>query len=106
MKIHALCRVVIVALAFSLLAAGVTEAHEDHGIPQKNIFTKHFQGTLFDITDHAAYSVEVLLNDELHQKDDAQPDEETENEGRGQESRLPPRSGDLPQLRAQSAHSL
>ena len=63
MKIHALCRVVIVALAFSLLAAGVTEAHEDHGIPQKNIFTKHFQGTLFDITDHAAYSVEVLLND-------------------------------------------
>ena len=44
--------------------------------------------------------------DELHQKDDAQPDEETENEGRGQESRLPPRSGDLPQLRAQSAHSL
>ncbi len=30
----------------------------------KAVFTKHFQKTLFDITDHAAYSVEILPDDE------------------------------------------
>jgi hypothetical protein len=63
MKILALYRMVIVALTFSLLAAGATDAHEDHGVAPKSIFTKHFQETLFDITDHASYSVEVLLDD-------------------------------------------
>ncbi len=29
----------------------------------KTLFTKHFQNTLFDITEHAAYSVEILLDD-------------------------------------------
>jgi hypothetical protein len=30
----------------------------------KTIFTKHFQKTLFDVTEHAAYSVEILLDDQ------------------------------------------
>jgi len=30
----------------------------------KTIFTKHFHNTLFDITEHAAYSVEILLDDQ------------------------------------------
>ena len=30
---------------------------------EKTLFTKHFQDTLFDITEHAAYSVEILLDD-------------------------------------------
>ena len=63
MKILALCRVVIVALTLPLLAAGASDAHEDHDVATKSIFTKHFQETLFDITDHASYSVEVLLDD-------------------------------------------
>jgi hypothetical protein len=53
----------IVAFVFFLLAAGTTAAHEVQGVAPKSIFTKHFQETLFDITDHASYSVEVLLND-------------------------------------------
>lgn len=30
---------------------------------EKTLFTKHFQNTLFDVTEHAAYSVEILLDD-------------------------------------------
>jgi hypothetical protein len=63
MKAFQSCATAIVALVFFLLAAGTTAAHEDHGFAAKSIFTKHFQETLFDITDHASYSAEVLLND-------------------------------------------
>jgi hypothetical protein len=63
MKLFPLCAIVTVALVFSLCAAGASEAHDDHGLAPKSIFTKHFQGTLFDITARAAYSVEVLLDD-------------------------------------------
>jgi len=38
-------------------------AHEDQVSGEKITFTKHFQETLFDITEHAAFSVEILLND-------------------------------------------
>ncbi len=31
---------------------------------EKILFTKHFQNTLFDITSHAMYSVEILLDDQ------------------------------------------
>ncbi len=54
---------VIAALVFGLLAAPPTRAHDDQGPGAKKIFTKHFQETLFDITRHAAFSVEVLLDD-------------------------------------------
>jgi hypothetical protein len=55
-----------VALAFSLVVIGAAGAHEDHGPTGKKLFTKHFQETLFDITGHASYSVEVLLDDKEH----------------------------------------
>ncbi len=31
---------------------------------EKTLFTKHFQNTLFDVTEHAMYSVEILLDDQ------------------------------------------
>ena len=34
---------------------------------EKTIFTKHFQNTLFDVTEHAAYSVEILLDDKEYE---------------------------------------
>ncbi len=57
----------ITALVMVLfLSAGnpATATHEG-GSPagEKTLFTKHFQDTLFDVTEHAAYSVEILLDD-------------------------------------------
>ncbi len=48
-----------------LLAGSPSNAtHEGgHTRGEKALFTKHFQNTLFDITEHAAYSVEILLDD-------------------------------------------
>src|SRR5574340_1013166 len=48
-------------LVLGLHTAGL--AHEGHDPDKKKIFTKHFQNTLFDIAEHGAYSVEVLLDD-------------------------------------------
>jgi hypothetical protein len=65
-KSNALYGLISVSLAFLLCAAGPAAAtHKGHGAPvtEKKLFTKHFQQTLFDITAHADYSVEVLLND-------------------------------------------
>jgi hypothetical protein len=62
MKRYAAC-MVGVALAVSLLIAGYACAHENHEHTGKKLFTKHFQESLFDITGHASYSVEVLLDD-------------------------------------------
>jgi hypothetical protein len=31
---------------------------------EKTLFTKHFQNTLFDVTEHTMYSVEILLDDQ------------------------------------------
>jgi len=53
--------VVSLVFVFGLLTGG--HAHEGHGTGNKKIFTKHFQNTLFDITEHGAYSIEVLLDD-------------------------------------------
>jgi hypothetical protein len=65
-KSNALYGVIGVSLAFLLCAAGPAVAtHTGHGAPatEKKLFTKHFRQTLFDITAHADYSVEVLLDD-------------------------------------------
>lgn len=52
--------ILIVCMIFAVPAF----AHEDGGgLHGKKIFTKHFNGTLFDITEHAAFSVEILLDD-------------------------------------------
>ena len=54
---------IALALVFSLLIACPSGAHEDHASEGKKLFTKHFQETLFDVTEHASYSAEVLLDD-------------------------------------------
>ncbi len=55
------------ALVFFFVLAGTSGATHEHGgfapEPQKKLFTKHFQQTLFDITRHAEYSIEILLDD-------------------------------------------
>jgi hypothetical protein len=53
--------VVSLVFVFGLCASG--HADEGHGHGKKKIFTKHFQNTLFDIAEHGAYSVEILLDD-------------------------------------------
>ena len=53
--------VVSLVFVFGLFSAG--QAHEGPSPGKKKIFTKHFQNTLFDITEHGAYSIEVLLDD-------------------------------------------
>jgi hypothetical protein len=65
-KKNAVYGIVGVSLVFLLCAAGSAMAtHQGHGAPatDKKLFTKHFQQTLFDITAHADYSAEVLLDD-------------------------------------------
>jgi hypothetical protein len=52
----------IFVLALGLIGAVPLDAQEDHGPGGKKTFTKHFQKTLFDITEHAAFSVEVLTD--------------------------------------------
>ena len=63
MKAFVSCSMIVTALALSLFITGSATAHEDHGSTGKKLFTKHFQETLFDVTEHAFYSVEVLLDD-------------------------------------------
>ena len=63
MKVLRSCGIIGLALALALLAQGTADTHEDHGSAKKSIFTKHFQDTLFDITGHGAYSIEVLLDE-------------------------------------------
>ncbi len=48
-----------------LLAGNPVGASHEGGSAggEKILFTKHFQNTLFDVTEHAAYSVEILLDD-------------------------------------------
>jgi hypothetical protein len=48
-----------------LLALNPPAAAHEHGFAEggKPLFTKHFQNTVFDITEHAQYSVEILLDD-------------------------------------------
>src|SRR5271169_5702966 len=48
-----------------LLARNPASATHEGGFAggEKTLFTKHFQNTLFDVTEHAAYSVEILLDD-------------------------------------------
>ena len=53
--------VVSLVFVFALHTAG--HAQEGHSPGKKKLFTKHFQNTLFDIAEHGAYSIEVLLDD-------------------------------------------
>ncbi|MEJ2696445.1 MAG: FixH family protein [Candidatus Sulfobium sp.] len=67
MKVSISCGMAAVVMIVALAAGNFPcDAHQQGGFANgaKAVFTKHFQKTLFDITDHAAYSVEILPNDE------------------------------------------
>lgn len=57
-------KILLIVLGSGLLLNGLAShvrAEADKGT--KRIFTKHFQETLFDISDKAEYSIEILLDD-------------------------------------------
>ncbi|MDA8240351.1 MAG: hypothetical protein M0Z67_08280 [Nitrospiraceae bacterium] len=61
MKIILSCCAFVAALAMIFTIPSFSLA--DESFAPKRIFTKHFNKTLFDITSHADYSVELLLDD-------------------------------------------
>jgi len=65
MKAFIPCGVAGLFMALVLLTGTPwSNAHESSFAPEdKILFTKHFQNSLFDITEHADYSVEILLDD-------------------------------------------
>ncbi len=62
MKTLASHAAICLAVVVYLFAVGPA-AQGESGTAVKKIFTKHFQETLFDVTEHASFSVEVLLDD-------------------------------------------
>jgi hypothetical protein len=54
---------VCLLLVFCFLAGVPPCAHAHQGEDAKKLFTKHFKGTLFDITEKAYFSIEILLDD-------------------------------------------
>lgn len=63
MKAFVLYCMISLAVVFSVFASDLADAHEGHGPGGKVLFAKHFQETLFDVTEHGTYSLEVLLDD-------------------------------------------
>ena len=63
MKTFALYGMISLAVVLFVFASGPAGAHEGHDPAEKVLFTKHFHESLFDITEHATYSLEVLLDD-------------------------------------------
>jgi CheY-like chemotaxis protein len=55
--------IICAMLVFGLTYVPLALANESQIPVAKRMFTKHFQKTLFDITQHAAFSVEVLLDE-------------------------------------------
>ena len=51
----------------STLPTYSAEANGKHEAGEKRLFTKHFQETLFDITEHAAFSLEIILDEKEHE---------------------------------------
>jgi hypothetical protein len=54
---------VCLILGFCFLAGFSPSVHAHDSENAKKLFTKHFKGTLFDITEKANFSVEILLDD-------------------------------------------
>lgn len=52
-----------VSVFTGLILLSPAGAHEDHGSEGNNLFTKHFDRTLFEITLQGHFSIEILLND-------------------------------------------
>ena len=63
MKAPAFYGVVSLAVVLFVFASGPASSHEGHDPAEKVLFTKHFKESLFDVTEHAMYSLEVLLDD-------------------------------------------
>ena len=59
-KLYVMINLAVILLVFAPPPAG---SHEGHDIVEKVLFTKHFRESLFDVTEHASYSLEVLLDD-------------------------------------------
>jgi hypothetical protein len=62
MKVFSLYGMITLAVVL-FVTSGPAGSHEGHGDAAKVLFTKHFTESLFDVTEHAAYSLEVLLDD-------------------------------------------
>ena len=57
----------MISLAVVLFVIASGPAGSDEGHPaEKVLFTKHFQESLFDVTERALYSLEILLDDHEH----------------------------------------
>lgn len=52
----------MVMFIFCLITPGIIMAHGDHGT-KKGVFTKHFNESLFKITEKGLFSVEILYDD-------------------------------------------
>lgn len=63
MKAFALYGMISLAVVLFVFASGPAGSFEGHDPVEKVLFTKHFQKSLFDVTEHAIYSLEVLLED-------------------------------------------
>ena len=63
MKAFALYAMISLAVVSFVFASGPAESYEGHDPAEKVLFTKHFKESLFDVTEHAMYSLEVLLDD-------------------------------------------
>jgi len=66
MKVFIAYGIMGLLMVLLLFSGNPSSAADDGGITGgvKTIFTKHFHKTLFDVTEHAVYSVEILLDDE------------------------------------------
>lgn len=50
-------------LVLTLLSSAVADAHEEHGESERRVFTKHFNGSLFAITEREDFSLELILDE-------------------------------------------
>lgn len=55
--------IISLSVVLFMFFSGAARSHEGHGPAEKVLFTKHFQDSLFDVTEHAMYSLEILLDD-------------------------------------------
>ena len=63
MKVFSFYSIITLAVVLFVFVAGPAASHEGHDTAGKVLFTKHFKESLFDVTEHAIYSLEVLLDD-------------------------------------------
>jgi hypothetical protein len=70
LKAIAACGFISISVFFFLFVLSVSDqavAHEGHGTAEQILFTKHFEKTLFDVTEHGTFSIEVLPDDKEYE---------------------------------------